>query len=351
MAGLLGKIEPFDPDVEEWPQYVERLQHFFKANGIVGEGNTDKRRSTFLTVIGPAPYKLLRSLLAPTSPDEKTFEQLAEILAKHYSPPPSEVIQRFRFNTRIRSSGETVAAYVAELRRLAEFCNYGDKLNEMLRDRIVCGVNHEAIQKKLLAEVDLTYERAIAIAQGFEQADKNMREIRTQKPHTGVTVKQEPVNRLQVKSKPQRRTPPRSSEKPPETKSDTSKPCYRCGGTNHKHFDCRFREQFCRNCQKKGHIAKVCRSKAKKPASEVKAVDGEAEEDNVESLCAVKSPTGRIPPLKVPVLIDGCEVLMEIDTGASRSIMSENVFRSIWPKRKLQASSIKLRTYSKSHFL
>ncbi len=42
MAGLLGKIEQYDPEVEEWPQYVERLEHFFKANGIVGEANADK---------------------------------------------------------------------------------------------------------------------------------------------------------------------------------------------------------------------------------------------------------------------------------------------------------------------
>ena len=68
--------------------------------------------------------------------------------------------------------GEYVAAYVAELRRVAEFCNYGDKLNEMLRDRIVCGINNEAIQKKLLAEKYLTYEHAITIAQGSEQADE-----------------------------------------------------------------------------------------------------------------------------------------------------------------------------------
>ncbi len=26
MAGLLGKIEQYDPEEEEWPQYVERLE-------------------------------------------------------------------------------------------------------------------------------------------------------------------------------------------------------------------------------------------------------------------------------------------------------------------------------------
>ncbi len=108
-------------------------------------------------MVGPAAYKLLRSLLAPIKPDERTFEQLTEILANHYSPPPSEVIQRYRFNSRTRAVGESVAAYVVELRRLAEFCNYGGSLNKMLRDRLVSGVNNEAIQKKLLSERDLTY--------------------------------------------------------------------------------------------------------------------------------------------------------------------------------------------------
>jgi hypothetical protein len=76
--------------VEEWPQYIERLEHFFEVNGIVGEASGTKRRSIFLSVVGPSPYKLLRSLLTPVMPTEKTFEQLAEILHRHYSPRPSE---------------------------------------------------------------------------------------------------------------------------------------------------------------------------------------------------------------------------------------------------------------------
>ena len=51
MAGLLGKIEQFYQELEEWPQYVERLEHFFEANGIVGDDNATKRRATLLSVI------------------------------------------------------------------------------------------------------------------------------------------------------------------------------------------------------------------------------------------------------------------------------------------------------------
>ena len=40
MAAILGKIEEFDRSKEEWPQYVERLGHFFAANDIVSREET-----------------------------------------------------------------------------------------------------------------------------------------------------------------------------------------------------------------------------------------------------------------------------------------------------------------------
>ena len=144
---------------------------------LPGDAKADKRRATFLSVIGPAPYKLLRSLLTPAKPKEKEYDELVVTLTEHYSPTPSEVMQRFRFNSRSRKAGESVSAYVAELRRLAQYCNYGDTLDKMLRDRIVWGINDEATQKKLLQVKDLTYAKAVSVAQGFETADKNLKEM------------------------------------------------------------------------------------------------------------------------------------------------------------------------------
>ena len=36
MSVLLGKIDHFYAEVEEWAKYVEKLEHFFKANDITG---------------------------------------------------------------------------------------------------------------------------------------------------------------------------------------------------------------------------------------------------------------------------------------------------------------------------
>ena len=63
--------------------------------------------------------------------------------------------QRFKFNSRIRKSSESIAEYVAELRKLALHCDYKDALSEMLRDRLVCGVNDDRMQRRLLSETKL----------------------------------------------------------------------------------------------------------------------------------------------------------------------------------------------------
>lgn len=105
MAALLGKVDAFDPQHEDWPQYVERLDQFFEANDLTGDAKATKRRATFLTVIGPGPYKLLRSLISPAKPTDKTYDELVQKLTEHYSPTPSEVMQRFRFNSRSRKEG------------------------------------------------------------------------------------------------------------------------------------------------------------------------------------------------------------------------------------------------------
>ena len=47
MAALYSKIDHFNPDQEEWPQYVERLEQFFEANEIKGEAMATKRRAIF----------------------------------------------------------------------------------------------------------------------------------------------------------------------------------------------------------------------------------------------------------------------------------------------------------------
>ena len=88
---MFGKIKEFDTGHEDWLQYVERLEVFFYVNGI-GE-DADKKRAVPLTIIGAATYKLLRGLLYPSKPGEKSYKELIRILLAHFNPTPSCIVQ------------------------------------------------------------------------------------------------------------------------------------------------------------------------------------------------------------------------------------------------------------------
>ena len=64
----------------------------------------------------------------------------------------------------------------------------------MIKDRLVCGVNDERIQRRLLAESRLDFKKALELATAMETADKNTHDIQqgnfTEKP------KEPPVNRI-----------------------------------------------------------------------------------------------------------------------------------------------------------
>ena len=127
-ASFIGQPGVFDAAQETWTQYSERVAYFFQANGITDQS---KKKVTLLAMIGPSAYKLLRSLVAPTKPDEKSYNELVAVMVKHHNPAPSEIVQRYQFNSRSRKEGESVATYLSELCSLVEHCNFRDNLDDI----------------------------------------------------------------------------------------------------------------------------------------------------------------------------------------------------------------------------
>ena len=55
---------------------------------------------------------------------------------------------------------------------------------------------------------------------------------------------------------------------------------------------------------------------------------------------------GKATPWNVSVDIEGITVSMQLDTGASLSLMCESTFRELWPERNLSPSQVRLCSYS-----
>ncbi|XP_075527628.1 uncharacterized protein LOC142559838 [Dermacentor variabilis] len=161
-----------------WDEYVERLEMFCEANKIAKE---EQKRAVLLSCCGEEAYGLIVTLVKPARPTTATYEEIKTAVRKHLHPRPSELYARFLFYKRNQAAEESVADYVTALRKLAEDCGFGDvqlPMDIMMRDRFVCGLQNEAVQQRLLAEHDLTFNVAYDMAATAEATAKQQRDIR-----------------------------------------------------------------------------------------------------------------------------------------------------------------------------
>lgn len=147
---LLGAIGEFEPSIETFTVYSERLDQFFVANNIgsypssaseaVIPAAEKKKVAVMISVIGKKTYSLLRDLCSPANPKDKTFEQLCELLQQHFKPKRLEVAEPYRFHHCFQEDNETVPVYSARLRHLASTYDFGEFLNRCLQDQFVCSI-------------------------------------------------------------------------------------------------------------------------------------------------------------------------------------------------------------------
>ena len=134
--------------------------------------------------------------------------------------------------------------------------------------------------------------------------------------------------------------------------------CYRCGNKGHTVAKCRVsKDVVCHKCGKPGHLQRACRGgtqqsrigKYNKTWTVSQDREGAESGPEDETLCHVRSKNSTSsPPIKVEVKVDDCLITMEVDAGASMSLMAVSTFKSLWPRKSLQQSDVQLRTYSKN---
>ena len=180
--------------------------------------------------------------MATDTPQSKSYAALVDALKTHYEPKPLIIAERSTFNQRSQQTGESVADYIAELRRLAATCKFGAFLEEALRDRLVCSLRSESARRQLLADAEgeISLAKAVQLPQRDEQAAHNSKAFKGLEPS---------LKKL--------------SHTPRHIRSShgSHKPCFRCGRSNHAAKDCKFIEATCNFCHKQGHIAPTCLKK------------------------------------------------------------------------------------------
>ncbi|UYV66132.1 K02A2.6-like, partial [Cordylochernes scorpioides] len=325
------QFKEYNEETETFETFYERLEQFL----ILEEAGDEKKKAYLLTLMGSKTYGVLKNLCSPILPKDKTFDNLIDILKRHFSPKRSIVVERFIFFKRMQLKEESISDYLVEIKRLASSCNFGNFLEDSLRDKMVCGLYNAKIQNRILSEGDISLAKVIEIALSMEAAEKNTKLFHLEQG-------EDCVDKLRM-------------ERKVESNFQNGK-CKHCG-KQHKEL-CRFKEAICFKCNKKGHIASICwssrrnlRQHQNQPGNIHQIGDQEEEEEYVQKIISVTIPEYKInfassdPPYLMELKVEENFIKFEMDTGSGLTLISEKDFKNSLQHLKLEKASIIVRTY------
>lgn len=314
----------FDPKNDKWGDYKERLLCALDIASAAGDDA--KSRSLFLSQCGKETYALISSLMVPARPTESTFADIITVLDKFYEPEVNEILQAGKFHKRIQLHQESVQEYIGVIGLLGTKCNFAD-LKRQLRDRLVLGVRDERLRRELLKTKDLTYESAVQYCLNYQATFQDLY------PEAGMS-KQTPL----------------SSNEPMEIDKIKSVECKHCARSHRQNERCPFAKARCYYCKRHGHITAACSKKQGRVQQVEDVVDSCSCDSNSEIMNGIYVCTETYhPPITVDVRINEAKLRMEIDSGASRTIISQEIFNKLWlTPPKLIPTNVKLVTWTRA---
>ena len=342
-----GKIEIFDLASRKWTMYVDRVKQFIALNEI----KQSLHVATLITVVGEATYDLMCDLCAPDKPESKTFDQLVDIVQKHLEPRRSDIAERHIFRQRRQLPGEELTLYLQHLKHLASTCNFGDKLEENLRDQFVSGLASDEMRSRLFAEKELDYKRAVELALALEAAERHAEASGSggvAPGASGSSAGREPDAGLGAGAGLHRLGASAGAGAGSARRRDQqSRSCWRCG-KQHSADKCRFKRFNCDECGAKGHLKVMCKNVGERFSSNKRNqhyIDTDSDTDSSDFFnMRVDGTTDK--PYVVKIIVENVPILFEIDTGSKISAINEQLYEKYFSRYKLFENDLKLKSYT-----
>lgn len=233
MAGVnideLIRVKPFDVFSDptsvgsRWKRWLKSFVLFADSKGLIiteqEETNKVQRRALLLHMAGEEVQKNFENL--PDTGAAKDYNKAVKALNDHFIPQVNTTFQNHVFRNMEQMEKETVSQFVMRLRHVAKDCDYGDQVDNQIRDQVVHKCKSDSLRRKLLEKGKrLTLKKTLEIATTLEAVQLQMETM---------TTKDNTVNR--VKEHLPKRKPTSKTEQSQHGK--TTKECYRCGRIGH----------------------------------------------------------------------------------------------------------------------
>ncbi|XP_062570142.1 uncharacterized protein LOC134232211 [Saccostrea cucullata] len=249
---------------ERWRKWEQTMKLYL--NIAMHERNEKDKCSAFLYIIGQEGREIFNTMTIPDEDIDK-IDTLFTKFKDYCAPRENITVWRHRFHTRVQGKIETIDQYVTDLKIISKNCKFGALEDEMLRDRIVCGVYSEKVKERLLRDNELTLQKALSMCRANEESQNRLKDLQHEEHVDAVKYKQSvkasvgnkfPSTQKYMKGNVYQPKKQSVSSKPINTKSFT---CGKCG-SQHEKGKCPAFGKKCNRCHKLGHFASKCRTKS-----------------------------------------------------------------------------------------
>ena len=317
-----------------WKQWRKVWQRFeiatgtFKQEGLI-------RVATLLSVVGEDAAKVYDTFTWDDGQDEQCIDDVLRQFDRYCAPRTQVIYERYKFNNRNQAVGETISAYITDLRTIARNCAHEDITpDEIIRDRLVLGLNDDKMRERLLRITDLSLEKAIDICKAAEETSAQLQVMHGDMKNVSV------VKKRQNRNQPKRTSHVNTPKPRPPTDSDSYE-CKYCG-RRHGKRDCPAFGQICHQCNGRNHFKSCCRSKKPSVTTRKKVHVVDEHDFVVDAVEESNSNDSWI----VPLLVQNVMIPMKLDTGSDVNILPLDDFNSLQHRPHLRQTQVKLTAYN-----
>ncbi|XP_055351030.1 uncharacterized protein K02A2.6-like [Paramacrobiotus metropolitanus] len=254
----------FEPAKMTWRWWQFQYRNYVKLRKIT---DIEDQKCLLLDALGIDAGEMLFSMCLPGNPDDFTVAQIVDKLEHAYVKKTNAATEWANYFKLRQEAGETLLDFSNRLRRKALPCAFpADVLEKNMSATFLNGISSDATRQHLQSQTYNTLEKALEICEEYELRKSNKKgqtapdvtRVDNARSGGGGASRGRGRGRGSMQNRSSR------PDRKPATARDA---CDGCGSMQHERSQCWAKDLACKNCGKKGHIAKVCRS-GKQPAAQ-----------------------------------------------------------------------------------
>ena len=299
---------------ENWKLFKQKWRNYSIITNLSRQ-TEQYQVALLLHTLGDDALRAYNGFSFVTTDENRTVDEILVKFDTFAIGKVNETYERFVFNKRDQKEGESFEAFHAAIRTLIKTCNFcEDCIDSILRDRIVIGIRDADTQTTLLKERKLTLKQTVDLCKAAENASYQGRALRPEAVHKLSSTKPK-----SSKGKPPGHTHGKGRPYvPPRDPRDTGpRECKYCGRIHMTKKElCPAWGKTCTSCKRDNHFAVKCTEKRFRRVHLVDEVEEGSDEEWINAVHTKGS-----TQLKCRMLVEGKEVIFQVDTGATLNLL------------------------------